>query len=259
MSVASHMLISEWWKSIHPIFFGWENCPSGQHFGPAIRQYYLLHYVIKGKGRFQAQGQEYSLKKGDIFVIHPGEVTTYMADELQPWKYVWFSFHCPSPLPFLEAPVISGAPVESLFLQLTEERAPDRPEGHIYSLIYEILSELSTQTSNLCQEDNENLYACHAKTFLDSTFMQPIQIQQIADSLHINRRYLTALFRRAYGQTPKAYLTMLRLNHVQELLQQGYRITEAAAMAGFRDFSNFSKQYKAAFNVSPTHKRNEHL
>ena len=71
-------------------------------------------------------------------------------------------------------------------------------------------------------------YAAYAKAYLETMYMQPVSIQQIADTLHIDRRYLTALFRQAYGQSPKAYLTELRLDQAKSFLRQGHSVTEAS-------------------------------
>ena len=83
--------------------------------------------------------------------------------------------------------------------------------------------------------------------------MQPVSIQKLADTLHIDRRYLTLLFRKAYGMPPQAYLMRLRMQQqAQEFLDQGYGVAEAAALAGFSDLPNFSRQYKRVFGVSPS-------
>ena len=51
--------------------------------------------------------------------------------------------------------------------------------------------------------------------------------------------------------SPQEYLMQLRLQQANKFLQQGYSVSEAAAMAGFSDLSNFSRKYKAVFGVSP--------
>ena len=61
-------------------------------FGPAIRQNYTLHIVMEGKGTYQVKNQQYHLKKGDLFLIRPGDSTFYLADGEDPWMYGWLSF-----------------------------------------------------------------------------------------------------------------------------------------------------------------------
>ena len=73
-------------------FCGSENCSPRHAYGPAVRPHYLLHVILNGRGIYQYKGQTYSLSAGDAFLILPGEVTYYQADEAEPWSYAWVGF-----------------------------------------------------------------------------------------------------------------------------------------------------------------------
>lgn len=243
------VIVSGWWHSVSPVTYGFEVCKSGHTFGPAIREYYLLHYVLDGEGEFFCHDGAYRLGKGDLFVIRPGEVTTYRADKQNPWSYVWLSFTCDRQIPILESPVLRNPPVRHLFETL--QRCGSQPEmdGRIFSLTYDLLWTL--ERSEQKKPSGGTQYAVYAKTFLDNEYMRPVTMQALADSLHIDRRYLTALFRAQYGVAPQTYLMELRLERAREFLRQGSRVSDAAAMAGFTDAANFSRKYKQRFGVSP--------
>ena len=77
--------------------YGWEQCAPLHSFGPFIRNHYLFHYIISGKGMLFSHAvngdvHEYELGAGQGFLICPGQVTTYAACEDDPWKYVWLEF-----------------------------------------------------------------------------------------------------------------------------------------------------------------------
>ena len=78
--------------------FGYaKNKPLGS-FGPHIRNHYLFHYVISGCGTLRALDSAgvdhtYHIHSGQGFLIVPGQVTTYMADEQHPWEYTWIEFN----------------------------------------------------------------------------------------------------------------------------------------------------------------------
>ena len=61
-------------------------------FGPAIRNDYILHVVMEGKGSYHVKNQQFQLKKGDLFLIRPGDSTFYLSDGEDPWMYCWLSF-----------------------------------------------------------------------------------------------------------------------------------------------------------------------
>lgn len=48
--------------------------------GAAVRNQYLLHYVISGCGTYVVGGETYTLHAGSCFLIRPGERTLYTAD-----------------------------------------------------------------------------------------------------------------------------------------------------------------------------------
>ena len=65
---------------LRPYQYGWEECNSLHSFGPFVRNHYLFHYILNGLGA------------GHGFLICPGQINLYTADEKDPWKYVWLEF-----------------------------------------------------------------------------------------------------------------------------------------------------------------------
>lgn len=59
--------------------------------------HYLFHYILSGTGTLMADNakgdtQTYSVKSGQGFMIFPGQINTYIADEQLPWEYMWIEF-----------------------------------------------------------------------------------------------------------------------------------------------------------------------
>lgn len=238
-----------WWHTVTPLLYGYEQCQPGHRFGPAVRQHFLLHYVLEGAGYFQKDGQTVSLQKGDLFVILPGEVTTYWADMDRPWQYAWIGFYAESTPRFLKDAVIRQPQVQRCFERIRHWQADAYTDGELFALVFEVLRILQLHTPANIPETN--FYAARTITYLQTSYMYPISIQELAESLHIDRHYLTKLFRSSYGMSPQAYLTQLRLERARTFLQQGYGVSETAAMVGFSDLSNFSRRYKAQFGIPP--------
>ena len=61
--------------------YGHEVCASQHSYGPAVRQHYLIHYVISGGGTLFSGNQRWPVRQGEAFLIHPHEITTYTADK----------------------------------------------------------------------------------------------------------------------------------------------------------------------------------
>ena len=73
-------------------------CEPSHSFGPARREYYLLHFVAEGCGVYHCGGEDYPVGPGQMFVIRPEEMTVYRADAQNPWHYIWVGFRVGEPL-----------------------------------------------------------------------------------------------------------------------------------------------------------------
>ena len=71
---------------------GYEKCDSKHFYGPCKRGIYVLHVVVNGRGIFSVNGKEAEIRKGDLFLVPPKEVTFYRADAEDPYEYYWFAF-----------------------------------------------------------------------------------------------------------------------------------------------------------------------
>ena len=72
---------------------GLERCAPGQTWGPGIRDHYLIHLVVSGKGIFEVGGRTWEVSEGDLFFARPSQLIRYTADEQQPWEYSWVGFN----------------------------------------------------------------------------------------------------------------------------------------------------------------------
>nr|WP_296487018.1 AraC family transcriptional regulator [uncultured Acetatifactor sp.] len=248
-----YSVIPGWWHGVAPLHYGYEECCSGHTFGPAARQYHLLHYVLAGKGTFCKDGKVYPVEQGDMFVILPEEITAYQADEENPWKYCWIGFEAKDTPEFLKRAVIRQPDVRRLFERVREGQCGLKNDGSVFTLLYEVLWHLSEERPRNYKTAND--YAGYTRNYLETMYAKPVCIQEIAEGLHIDRRYLTTLFRNAYGVPPQTYLLQVRLTQARELLEQGYGVAETAEMTGFTDISNFSRKYKAIYGMCPSAQR----
>lgn len=66
---------------------GYQLCDAGYQWGPGIRDHYLIHYVISGKGTYEVNNETHSLSAGDAFLVYPNTEIIYRADTKTPWEY----------------------------------------------------------------------------------------------------------------------------------------------------------------------------
>ena len=81
---------------IHSI--GYSDDTRVTRFGPSVRNQYIVHYVLSGKGYFNGN----KVEKGQGFLILPGMHEEYHSDEAEPWEFVWIISEDPAMQWFFE-------------------------------------------------------------------------------------------------------------------------------------------------------------
>ena len=71
---------------------GYEECSPGYSYGPRIRSYHVIHFVLSGKGALHINQHVFQCQKGDVFIIPSGKVSFYQASSTDPWSYAWINF-----------------------------------------------------------------------------------------------------------------------------------------------------------------------
>ena len=236
-------------RDLNPIFAGNEKCAPSHSFGPAVRRYYLLHYVLSGKGIFYKGGVAYPVNAGEAFLILPDEVTTYRADEKEPWHYLWIGFEGALAERFSELSPVFALPSGLL-------KAPLREFTWDNSMVYTIAAELFELYAylfrdKLADKKEGNRYVRRVEDYIRALYMQPLRVEDIARSLNLDRRYLSRLFKAQMGVSILEFLISVRMENAVRQLDAGASVKEAAQLSGYSDVSNFSKMFKKRYGKSP--------
>ena len=71
---------------------GFSSTMANYSHGKDTRDYYLIHWVTRGRGTYQTETAKYNLKEGDGFLILPGQTIVHTADKEEPWDLCWVAF-----------------------------------------------------------------------------------------------------------------------------------------------------------------------
>jgi AraC-like DNA-binding protein len=232
-------------RDLNPIDGGYERCKPGKSFGPHVRTYTLIHYVLSGKGTFYARGESYPVEAGQAFLILPDEVTTYTADVNDPWHYCWIGFDGMLSAAFSRLDPVLTLP-SKLFAPLLEEVPGEGiPEYRLAAMLFSLYDHL------LGGVGAENQHVSRVENYIRSNYMLPLRVEDIAGKLNLNRRYLGRLFKEHTGHTIQEFLIEVRLEAASMHLRRGCSVAEAARLCGYEDVSNFSKMFKRRYGIPP--------
>ena len=258
--------------------YGYEQCEPGHSFGPATRNHYLFHYIISGTGTLMADNikgetQTYSIKSRQGFLIFPGQITTYIADQNLPWEYVWIEFDGLRVKEALDLTELSvNTPVyhshskdlreqlmnEMLYIVHHAKESPFHLIGHLY-LFLDYLTQ-SAKSKKLVQSSKmSDYYIKEAINYIEQNFQNNITIEDIAAVCGINRSYFGKIFRNSIGRSPQEFLMNYRMVKATELLKlTSLSIAEIGSAVGYENQLHFSRAFKTIYGVSPREWRNQH-
>jgi AraC-like DNA-binding protein len=103
---------------------------------------------------------------------------------------------------------------------------------------------------NIKQEDLARL--CSAKEIIESNYRFHYTLQELTQKLNTNEFKLKNGFKQLYQMSLYAFLTRVRIEKAKELLNHtDFPIKIIAERVGFKDISNFNRNFKKLTGVSP--------
>lgn len=257
--------------------FGYEQCDPGHSFGPATRNHYLFHYILSGTGTLMAgnskgETRTYSVKSGQGFMIFPGQINTYIADEQLPWEYMWIEFDGLRIKETLSVTdLCKDAPVYHSHSKELREKLADEmlyivnhPQessfhliGHLY-LFLDYLLQSAKSTKLVSSGRMSDYYIKEAINYMEQNFQNNISIEDIAAVCGINRSYFGKIFRNSIGRSPQEFLMNYRMVKATELLKlTSLSIADVGSAVGYENQLHFSRAFKNIYGVSPREWRNQ--
>ena len=251
--------------------YGAEICAKNYSFGPTVRDNYVLHFIVDGKGKFTIDGITTQLKTGDMFILPKGKVAFYQADGEHPWTYLWVGFSGSKAENILSKTQLLdhyfchstlGSKVLDQIVKLTQfrdQKLDDVTELQLTAELYKLLAFLMKEFPSKAMSDSSILiqnYIKQAKKIIHTQYGNPLKISEIAKKLNLNRSYLYKIFKEETDYSLKDYLIQIRMEKSADLLTRTtFHISEIANAVGFPDALAFSKAFKKHFGQSPSHYR----
>jgi len=254
------------------IDYGYDDCNPLHSYGPTIREYYLFHYIISGKGTvyyFDDKGVNNVLhldgSKG--FMIWPGQIARYIADEHDPWIYLWVGFAglkaqgfvTQSGLtvkhPVYEARSLSeDIKLRNKFLSIVNgtKSSPIDIMGHFYQFL-SMLIESSAKHKKTSGNSLQSFYVNEAISYMERHYQERITIDDIALYCNLNRSYLGKIFKYELKTGPQDFLIRYRMSMACELMKTtDTKIGDICDMVGYSNLFTFSRAFKRIIGESPS-------
>jgi AraC-like DNA-binding protein len=95
-----------------------------------------------------------------------------------------------------------------------------------------------------------------ARDLADARYAEPLGVEDLAHAAGLSRAHFSREFRRAFGESPHAYLLTRRLERAAALLRNTDRsVAEICFAVGLQSVGSFTTSFTRTYGMSPTRYR----
>lgn len=263
-----------------PLAIEWRN--PQQRFPIHGHQFTELLIITEGTATHIIDGMEFTLTKGDVFIIKRGVEHGFanldnlcLVNVIFDRELVGIDNWNTSSLPGymvlfnLEPDYRATHKFESklqlslrdlektleYIKEISNELTEEKPGFEVASigLFMTIVTFLSRCYSKVKTPNSISLLRLSESiNYIEKNYLQDITIQILSDIAGMSVRNYQRVFTKTMNLSPKKYIIQLRLKHASELLQKNqFNITEIAYNSGFNDSNYFTRQFKKKFDITP--------
>jgi AraC-like DNA-binding protein len=92
-----------------------------------------------------------------------------------------------------------------------------------------------------------------AKDLADARYADPLDVDDLAAVAGLSRAHFSREFRRAFGESPHAYLLTRRLERAASLLRTtDHSVAEVCFSVGLQSLGSFTTSFTRTYGMSPT-------
>lgn len=255
--------------SIHNI--GYEDCSPGYHYGPRICPYHLIHFVTRGSGTLHIRQIDLPVRAGEAFLIPAEIIAAYEGSVEDPWSYAWTGFLGTASDSFFQQ-LTSVSPEKyvlhdldtlkyAALIRAAAHRTETAMSNYYYTngILLQIFAELSSDILQKGSSSRKLQLADEIRYYLEMKYSEHLVLANAAKDLGIHPNYLTSVFRKRFGITPKQFLSDRKIKKACQLLSDTeLPVGLISQTLGYDDQMAFSKVFRKYTNLSPTAYREKH-
>ncbi|MGE5172248.1 MAG: helix-turn-helix domain-containing protein [Betaproteobacteria bacterium] len=96
-------------------------------------------------------------------------------------------------------------------------------------------------------------YILQVISYIEDNLRKPLELGHLAGKAHLSKFHFCRVFKRHMGMNPMKFVTSLRIERAKELLNRNdFTVSLVANEVGYKDLSNFIRQFKKITGVTPT-------
>lgn len=246
---------------------GQEHCLPRKKHELRKRDYYSLHFVLRGFGTLYANGQKNPLNKGNIFLLFADEEYEYYPDANDPWSYIWIDFYgegiddlfgacgLTRKTPYVR--MADYADIVDILKSLVEKYNGNELQPMVCSaytvLLLARMIEYKSRYGNVGLRGSVRFKQFRdILVYVNNNYRMNLTLAQIAEDMCISEKQLVSMFHAYIGLSLVNYINKFRISNACELLKKDdLKIETVAGMVGVSDEKYFSRMFTKWKGMSP--------
>lgn len=213
----------------------------------------VLLMVFDGVLRFEEDGREVDLCKGQWYIQHAGGYQTGLRESDSP-SYFYVHFFATYTQNRHNVLPLSGAFDPQHFLPMMKalDQCSDYPHGQLDHYIHflRILTRLSDQEKNVSSGSS---LCVEVAEYIDRHYTERVSLTGIEREFSYSKDHIIRIFKLFYGVTPYQYMTLQRISQAKKLMTStNHVISDIARACGYNDMTTFYRAFVHQTGESPS-------
>lgn len=135
----------------------------------------------------------------------------------------------------------------------------------LFAEVMEQIHKKALSVSSKMEEHSLNELSDTAKTvskildYISENLYENICIEDIANHVFLNHDYINRIFKKHLNTSIRHYITIQRITRSQQLLLEGYSVSQIQEMVGYGSYEHFFRTFKKVTGLTPKEYRNQIL
>lgn len=244
---------------------------AGYIFPGEQHNFFELTYVDTGELYTEVDGELFHLKEKELILYGPGQFHNQYTDADSSVSYVTILFHMDNLAANAEetwyAPLIGRVfpytkKTYTLMKAMVQESASGLPymDSLMLCLLTEIIIRLlqgeytaSANPASVARQNYQDELFDKVLAYVESKLYEPLTIAEICQQFSLSRSSLQLLFKNAVNQSPKKYISDMKLEKSCQMLRENkYTVSEIASKLGYSSIHYFSNAFNQKYHISPS-------
>lgn len=229
---------------------------------PHIHPHLEMIYMQEGSSLALLDDREFLIEQGDLFLSFPNQIHSYQplcamkssliifAPDLFPDLKKLFETQLPLS-PIIKCSLLApdtNARIQKIKAMNNSDFPFDRiaAKGYLLAFLSEVFPLMPMNNAPTNHDTLKTLLL-----YCSENYTEPLTLDTISASLHLNKYYVSHLFKERMHMSFTDFVNHLRVEHACSLLTEHANITEVAFASGFSSIRTFNRVFLQNMNMTP--------